>query len=108
MAATESPPVSPLDKQVARVGSYARMVLAVAAVVMGASSLFVNAVTSDVKAEIRQVRDDLRSRAVADSARFERIVEVVEFAVIAIVEPAGSPERTTAIAELKRRRRVAP
>jgi len=36
MAATESPPVSPLDKQVARVGSYARMVLAVAAVVMGA------------------------------------------------------------------------
>jgi len=54
------------------------------------------------------VRMDLRAREVADSVRFERIVEVVEYAVIAIVEPATSEERAMAIAELKRRRRVAP
>jgi|KBSSwiStaDraftv2_1062776.scaffolds.fasta_scaffold103010_5 hypothetical protein len=108
MAAEPVVPQTPLDRQVARVGLYARAIIGVGAVLAGSAGLFVRAVTSDVKAEIREVRMDLRAREVADSVRFERIVEVVEYAVIAIVEPATSEERAMAIAELKRRRRVAP
>jgi hypothetical protein len=85
---------------------YAKAVIVVATLIAGSASLFMRAVTADVQAEIRDVREDLRLRAAADSIRFERVVEVVEFAVIAIVEPAGSDERAAAIGELRRRRHV--
>jgi hypothetical protein len=47
-------------------------------------------------------------QAERDSARFERAMVVLNLAVGAIVEPAGSEEKQTAIAELRRLRHFTP
>lgn len=84
----------------------------VSGVVAGASALTVKALTATVRSDIAETRDELRSlareqraRAAADSARFERTIEVVELAVVALVEPHGSPDQRDAVDKLRRRRR---
>jgi len=109
----------PMDKAAKRVALYAGAILAVASVVALVTTVnagYVNRyVLSDVKQsitearnEIRAVRSEFRLRAEADSIRFERVMEVVELAVVALVEEPGSDEQRSAVTELRQRRRVTP
>lgn len=70
---------------------------------------------AEVRKSVADTHDDLvalasltAERAETDSLRFERAMTVLELAVGAIVEPDGSPEQRSAIAELRRRRHVTP
>jgi hypothetical protein len=102
-----------------RVALYAGAILAVAAVVTLISTANasyvnrfvlreVNASLMETKNEIRAVRTEFRQRAAADSVRFERVLDIVEVAVVALVEEPGSEEQRSAVAELRKRRRVTP
>lgn len=84
----------------------------VSGVVAAASALTVKALTATVRSDIASTRAEIRAlaleqraRAAADSARFERTIEVVELAVVALVEPQGSPDQRDAVDKLRRRRR---
>ena len=73
----------------------------------------VNRATAEMHAEIQNTHDDIAALAVeqhrradSDSVRFERAMDVLELAVAAIVEPAGSLEQRSAVDELRRRRHV--
>jgi hypothetical protein len=113
--------VTPLDEEapadgfVARVKLYASTILVLSAVVTLATGFVVREVTKEVRADVKAVRAEMTGighaqaeRAVADSMRFERVMQVVELAVIAIVEPEGSDEQRSAVSELRRRRHVTP
>lgn len=84
-----------------------------AGIVSTVSAFAVRAMTRTVRQDIAEMRVELQSlsslqreRAVADSARFVRLVEVVELATAALAEPEGSLEQRSAIAEIRRRRHV--
>lgn len=100
-----------VDALAKRVGVYAAAIIAV----LTLSAATVRWVTHDVqdaieetRAEVRQARVEFRSRAASDSTRFERVMEVVELAVVALVEDPGSAEQRSAVAELRKRRHVTP
>jgi hypothetical protein len=104
-----------MDKWVARIKLYAGTIVVVGALVAGLSAVMVSSITAKVSAEQQQTRETLQSfiktqRDIAgrDSVRFERVMAVVELAVVAIVEPIGSDEQVGAVAELRRRRHVTP
>lgn len=103
----------PVDSFVERVKLYGSTILIMAAVVAMATGFVVREVTKDVRSDLRGLRAEVSNlstnqnwRAGADSIRFERVMQVVELAVIAIVEPDGSDEQRSAITELRRKRRV--
>jgi hypothetical protein len=91
-----------------------------ASVVTGASALVVKSVTASIRSDLSRNRDEVQSlgrelrdlaaaqreRTSADSVRFERTLDVVGLAVVAVVEPDGSPAQRRAVEELKRRRRI--
>lgn len=58
--------------------------------------------------QISNKLDLVERRAVVDSIRFERAMEVVELVALAIVEETNTPARQTAIDELRHRRRITP
>ena len=98
-----------------RIKVWGSMVLVVSSVITLTTGFVVRAVTrevrEDIKAtrmEMRQITQTNRAQATADSIRFERVMEVVELAVVAIVEPVGSDDQRGAVAELRRRRHVTP
>ena len=91
-----------------RAGNYARTLAAVAAVVGGTTAVVVRWATADVRGEVADLHAEVVVRASSDSVRFERVMQVVELAVVALVEPDTSTERHAAIAELRRRRHVMP
>ncbi len=100
-----------VDALAKRVGVYAAAIIAV----LTLSAATVRWVTRDVQAaieetriEVRQARTEFRGRAAADSTRFERVMEVVELAVVALVETPGSEEQRSAVVELRKRRHVTP
>lgn len=85
-------------------------ILAATGVLTVAGSFAVKLATNDLRTDVRDLHDDVRafSSAVkaqqyADSVRFERVIEVVEVAVVAIVEPSDSPARNEAVAKLRRK-----
>ena len=103
----------PVDGVIQRIRLYGSTVLVIVAVVTLATGFVVREVTKDVRSDLRAVRAEVsnlstnqNTRAGADSARFERVMQVVELAVIAIVEPDGSEEQRGAVYELRRKRRV--
>ena len=73
----------------------------VAAVAGTLSAGIIAWVTSGVRAEIREVRYDLETRAFRDSVRFLRVMDVVELTALAIVEAEGSAGRAWAIQQLR-------
>jgi uncharacterized iron-regulated membrane protein len=91
-----------------------------ATVVTGSSALVVKSITGTIRDDIRKNRDEvsrlrdeqhdlaaaMRERTQADSVRFEKTLDVVGLAVVAVVEPDGSPAQRRAIDELRRRRRI--
>jgi len=104
-----------VDGIAARLKLYAGTIIAVCAAVAMAAGGIVNYVTKDVRDEVAQTRVELREfvlanerRVAADSARFERVLEVVELAVVALVEPDGSDEQRGAVAALRSRRTYTP
>lgn len=101
------------DAVARRLRLYAGAILSVGAVLALLTAATVRWVTKEVRAEVTQTRADLRNfivearaKADADSVRFERVLDVVELAVVALVEPDGSEEQKSAVAELRKRRRV--
>jgi hypothetical protein len=61
---------------------------------------------ADTRNEIRAVREEFHIRADADSIRFERVMNVVELAVVALVEEPGSDGQRSAVMELRKMRHV--
>lgn len=103
------PQASPAISFVEKVRLWGTAFLTLCAVVTILGGILVQFVTNDVKKDIQAIRTDLRdfaanthAREVADSVRFERVLGIVELAVVAIVEPSNSPERSEAVAELRR------
>ena len=107
--------IAAVDSIAARLKLYAGTMLLVGTLVGILTAATVQWVTKDVRAEVMRTRADLRDfvngqrlKAYADSARFERVLDIVELAVVALVEPEGSTEQRSAVAELRRRRYVTP
>lgn len=107
--------VSTVDIIASRLKLYAATLLAVGALVGVATTGAIRWVTKDVQQEVAQTRAELRAfaanqqhKAAADSSRMERVLSIVELAVVALVEPDGSEEQRSAVAELRRRRFVTP
>jgi hypothetical protein len=105
----------PLDDLARRVRLWLGLAVFLVTTVAAAGTWAVSKMTSDVREQLLDTHADLvaltaaqAARAAADSIRFERAMEVLELAVGAIVEPDGSTEQKQAIAELRRRRHVAP
>ena len=95
-----------LDKHLRRVRLWVSTGLLVGTTIIAVASYAANKLTGGIHAEIGQVSERLRQRETADSVRFERVADIIGTAVVAIVEPAGSPEQVAAIAELKKHRHV--
>jgi len=60
------------------------------------------------RVQVEELKRDRRTEQRLDSLRFERTMAIVELAVSAIVEPAGSQEKREALTELRRKRRISP
>lgn len=111
-------PESRFDKIARRMNLYTAAVVSACALFALAGALASRAVeraTRTVRQEIQATRQEVqelrsttRTRASADSARFERGMVVLELAVGAIAETQGSTEQRSALAELRRRRHVTP
>jgi hypothetical protein len=106
-------PKPALDEVARRTTLYVGAILSVITLAAIVTTATVRAVTNDVnielaktRAEVAATRNEVRVRAAADSARFERVMSVVELAVVALVEPAGSEDQKAAVVELRRRRQV--
>lgn len=97
-----------VDRAVRRLHLFGKAALTIAACFTLAGGWIAHAITADVKGDVTALRYDFRQKAALDSVRFERMIEVVELAVIAVVEPDSSAARAEAIGELRRRRRVTP
>ena len=91
-----------VDRVVRRLHLFAKAGLALAALFALLGGVIARAITKDVKDEVADLRTELQSKAKVE----ERLIQVVELAVIAVVEP-DSTARAEAINELHRRRRVA-
>lgn len=103
----------PLDYAVRRLKLYMSALLLVGGSLGAVGLAFIRYATADIRAqhremlrEIGEVRADVLRRTEQDSARFERTMEIVQLAVVAIVEPPNSIARRGAIADLRARRRV--
>lgn len=57
---------------------------------------------------VEKLETSLRAQARSDSLRFERSFALQELAVAALIEPIGSTDQRSAVAELRRRRHVTP
>lgn len=106
--------VSPATTFAERVRLWGTAILAAAGVFTLLGSVAIKFATNDIRSDLRDLHDDVRafSNAVkaqqyADSVRFERVIEVVEVAVVAIVEPSDSPARNEAVAKLRRKQGLA-
>lgn len=115
LAAREQHVADVVDSIASRMKLYAGTILAVGTVVALTAGGVVRLVTKDVRDEVAQTRVELRQfidsnerRVTADSIRFERVLEVVELAVVALVEPDGSDEQRGAVAALRSRRTITP
>lgn len=103
------------DRFVERVKLYAGTLVIVGGLVAGMSAVLVRSITAQVStqveatgSEFRRFAAEQRALALRDSVRFERVMDVIETAVVAIVEEPGSEQQRSAIAELRRRRHVIP
>ena len=102
------------DNIVKRIRLWVGAAVLLVGVFTGVGATVVARSTSDVRTALSNTHDDLArlayqqdARAEVDSLRFERAMEVLELAVVAIVEPDGSVDQKGAIDELKRRRHIA-
>ena len=107
--------VATIDTIAQRLKLYAGTVLLVGSLIAALTTLAVRWATRDVRAEVAAARSEVRAlarvqqeRASADSLRFERVLDIVELAVGALVEPEGSDEQRRAVADLRARRHVTP
>jgi len=103
------------DNIAMRVRNFSVAIIAAGTVIATITGFAVKGITAGVRADVQSLHEEIRSigiaqerRAFADSARFERAMDVLELAVVAIVEPDGSNEQRDAVAELRRRRHVTP
>lgn len=111
----EAHAVETIDVIAARLRSWTTAVLLAGTVIGGLTAASVKWVTGDVRKELAVTREELKAyareqhfRAAADSVRFERGMDVVELAVVALVEPNGSDEQRRAVADLRKRRYYIP
>lgn len=107
--------IGTVDTIASRLKLWTTAVIAVGGVVAFATAGAVKWVTRDVHEEIAQTRQELREyiryeqvRATADSVRLENGLDIVELAVVALVEPAGSQEQRNALVALRARRHYVP
>jgi hypothetical protein len=88
------------------------MVVAVGSATIGwiirKSTMDVRQHIAETSAGLERLERTQRNTAVQDSIRFERVMDVVEIAVVAIIEPDGSAEQKSAIEDLRHRRHVVP
>ena len=101
------------DPQFVRFAKQVGAVAGAALAVMALSGAFWMWATASLRAS---VIEEMRTRFAADSslavhgvetdARINRLADIVELAVVVIAEPSGSRERTQALADLRRMRRV--
>ena len=104
--------VTTVDSIAKRLRLWAGAIITTGALIAGITALAVKWVTRDVREEIATTRLELKTywmreaaQAKADSIRFDRGMEVLELAVIALVEADGAEEQRRAVEELRRRRR---
>lgn len=102
-----------VDALASRVKLYSGTIMAFGAVVAVMTAAAVKFVTAEVSSEVRATRVELHqyqamqvAKSVQDSARFERVMEVVELAVVALVEPHGSSDQRRAVANLRSKRHL--
>lgn len=91
-----------LDKVVSKVKLYITTLLLVGGISSGLTTWLVFKATSGVRAEVASLQDEAKR----GNDRFDRMADIVELAVVALVEPPGSPEREKALSELRARRRI--
>lgn len=108
-------PEAALDRIAGRMKLYLTAAVLFVSAATAVGTYAVANVTSGIHAEIADTRGDLaqlvtaqQARGALDSTRFERVMDIVELAVVAIVEPDGSAEQKRAVAELRRRRHFTP
>lgn len=104
-----------MERAARRASLYGGALLTIGTLASATIAISAGFVTREVRSTIAKTQEELaatreyfRQRAVADSVRFERIMEVVELAVVAVVEPSGTQDQRSAVAELRRRRHVTP
>jgi len=116
------PRESALETVAGRAKLYAGTIVVVSAAITIIGGAAIRYATSDVSAEIRDNHAELTkvhqelvafssqvtTKAVVDSVRFERVMDIVELAVIALVEPTGSRTQRAAVEALRTRRHVTP
>ena len=102
-----------VDVAAHRIKLWVTALLVVVAIASGVGSLVANAVTRDVRAGVLANRDYIAAvqnqmlrRSAADSVARDRMVRVIELAVVVLVEDDGSPERAAARRELRKLRTV--
>lgn len=103
------------DGVVARVKLYAGAAITVVSLVGMLTTAAVKYVTGPVHREVVAARTELhkyvqeqKDRQAVDSLRFERVMYVVELAVVALIEPEGSTDQRRAVMDLRSLRRVTP
>jgi hypothetical protein len=96
-----------LDQIASRLRAYFIAIATVGVVVGTATSWIVFASTEKVRDEVEHVKVLVVARAYSDSVRFERVIEIVELSVVALVEKPGSAEQLAALAALRSHRRYA-
>ena len=103
---SHDPEIVRLAKQVGVVASAALAVMALSGTFwMWATASLRNAVLAEV--QTRYTADSLLAMQGSETdARINRLADIVELAVVVIAEPSGSAERTQALVDLRRMRRV--
>lgn len=106
---------SGLDMLARKIRLYITTGVVVVTTVAGGSTWAVQHMTVRVEQQLEDTHQDLvalatlqERRFAADSVRNERAFEIVELISAGMLEKEGSPERASAITELRRRRHVIP
>ena len=95
-----------LEVHLRRVRLWASTLLLVVGAVGGGAAWGSHKLTDGVRNDVAGLRQTMNERQRIDSLRFERVMDITELAVVAIVEPVGSPERKVAVEQLRARRHI--
>lgn len=104
-----------MDKIATRLKLWTSAIILVCAIVAAATAACIKWITQDVHNEIAQTRQELQEyirlqhvQSQADSMRIEAGLDIIQLAVVAIVEPSGSDEQRVALSQLRARRSYIP